>query len=174
MTDSISFNARACCTTATDRIYRVELRNGFLYFLRIGGQFDLDRGIHQPAGAAGVLLLAAGEALLRKHKKEEMVARDPNRDPEELLGIHPHNFKLGSANIASATLLPKKGFLALFRPHFGRLIIEQIDGNRQEFHFERLDDLRKAFEHLPALLGDKLDSRIHWDKNQGRFLAKKQ
>lgn len=172
MSDSVSFNMRACFTLETDRIYRVELRDGFLYFLRVGGQFDLDRGIHQPAGLAGVMLLAAGEALLRKHKKEELIARDPSRDPEELLGIHPHNFKLAPADIASATLLPKKPLLALFRPHFGRLVIERIDGKRQEYHFEKLNDLRTAYTHLPAPLGNKLDIRIHWNETGGRFLPK--
>jgi hypothetical protein len=44
MTHSVSFNARALFTWTPDRIYRVEVRNGRLYFLRVGGQFDLDRG----------------------------------------------------------------------------------------------------------------------------------
>ena len=30
MSDSVSFNARACYTLAADRIYRVELRDGFV------------------------------------------------------------------------------------------------------------------------------------------------
>ena len=173
MSDSVSFNARACYTLAADRIYRVELRDGFLYFLRVGGQFDVDRGIHQPGGPGkipAVMILAAGEALFRTHKKEELLARDPSREPEELLGMHPHNFKLAPADISRATLLPKKWFVALFRTHFGRLIIEHIDGKRQEYHFESLDDLRTASAHLPALLKNKLDMRIHWDGNKGRFI----
>src|SRR5262245_51949830 len=93
---SISFNVRQLHTLAPDRIYRVELRNGAMYFLRVGGQFDVERG-HTPGapgGLAAVMILAAGEAMFRKHKQEELIARDPDMDPEELLAIHPHNFKL--------------------------------------------------------------------------------
>src|SRR5688572_15545951 len=102
MADSISFNARALYTIAPDRIYRVELSNGCLYFLRIGGQFDLDRGKvvpGVPGQAPAVMILAAGEALFRKHKQEELIARDPTKDPDELLAIHPHNFKLLPSDI---------------------------------------------------------------------------
>src|SRR5262245_31929112 len=114
MIGNISFNARACYTVAADRIYRIELHDGSLYFLRTGGQFDVDRGV-PGAGALPVMLLAAGEALLRAHKEEELIARDPSSNPEALLSIHPHNFKLGVGDIKRAALLPKKSLLALFR-----------------------------------------------------------
>jgi hypothetical protein len=72
MTDSFSFNARAVYTLVPDRIYRVEVRNGCLYFLRIGGQFDTDRiRAGAPPGAGllpTVMMLAAG-----KISSQEMV-----------------------------------------------------------------------------------------------------
>ena len=46
----VSFNARAVFTFSQDRIYRVESRNGALYFLRVGGQFDQDRMPLPPGG----------------------------------------------------------------------------------------------------------------------------
>jgi hypothetical protein len=175
MISSVSFNARACFTIAPDRIYRIELHKGAIYFLRTGGQFDLDRGLTQARGLEGiaaVLVLATGEALLRNHKKEELIARDPGTDPEALLGIHPHNSKLVPSDIARASLLPKKWFLALFRHHFGRLLLEPVHGERREYHFETLADVQTAYACLPPLLGDKLDMRIHWDENGSRFLPK--
>lgn len=176
MIGSVSFNARACFTFAADRIYRIEIHNGSLYFLRTGGQFDLDRGLHEPGDGTGklmaIMILAAGEALPRKHKREELIARNPSADPEELLGIHPHNFKLAPADIQRAVLLPKKWFLGLFRQHCGRLEIEPISSHRQEYHFESVADLQTAFAHLPALLEDKLDVRVEWDDNKGRFRTK--
>jgi hypothetical protein len=170
MTDSVTFNARALFAMAPDRIYRVEVRNGCLYFLRIGGQFDLDRGTITPGQLPAVMILAAGEAVFRKHKREELVARDPTKDPEELLGIHPHNFRLLPSEIKRVTFHPKKWLLSLVRPHFGRLVIEQPDGTSQEYHLERLADLQAAFDHLPALLGDKVDKRIRWDERKKGFV----
>src|SRR5262245_42246343 len=121
---STSFQARSIHTWAPDRIYRVELSDRAMYFLRIGGQFDLDRG--RPSGVPGqgaaVMILAAGEALFRNHKKEEYIARDPNQDPEAVLGIHPHNFKLTPADIQNASLLPKKWLLSFVRQHHGRMV----------------------------------------------------
>lgn len=173
MNDSVSFNARALFTVAADRIYRVEMRNGMMYFLRIGGQFDLDRGKIAPGvpgKAPAVMILAVGEALFRTHKAEELIARDPTKDPDELVGIHPHNFKLAPSDIKQVTLLPKKWLLSFFRPHFGRLVIEQVDGKSQEYHLERLEDLQIAYKHLQVLLGDKVQARIRWDDQQRCFV----
>src|SRR5271166_4542808 len=159
MADSISFQARACFRVEADRIYRVEFCEGALYFLRIGSQFDVDRGLHKPGGAGkfpAIMLLAAGEALFRKHKAEELRARDPSAHPADLVGIHPHNFKLAPADIVRATLLPKQWLLSLFRRHYARLIIERVDGIRNEYHFETPADLQVASTNLPSLLGEKL------------------
>jgi hypothetical protein len=169
--ETVTFNARSVHTMVPDRIYRVELRGGSLYFLRVGGQFDLDRErIIVPEHVPAVFLLAVGEALFRKRKQEELIARDANQDPEELLRIHPHNFKLTPADIRRATFLPKKWFLALFRRHFGCLVLELADGQRLEFHFEQPEDLRTAFEHLGGLLGGLLQREIVWDPEKGRFV----
>jgi hypothetical protein len=70
MPDPISFNARAVFTFSPDRIYRVESRNGCLYFLRIGGQFDTDRLGPPPGGGLlpAVMMLAASKALSQARK----------------------------------------------------------------------------------------------------------
>lgn len=163
MADSISFQVRACFRIQPDRMYRVELFEGALYFLCTGSQFDVDRGLRGPGGAgkvAAVMLLAAGEALFRSHKAEELRARDPNAHPADLVSIHPYNFKLAPSDIVRATLFPKRWFLALFRRHYGRLVIECADGSRNEYHFETREDLQIAEAHLPSVLSAKLVNRI--------------
>jgi hypothetical protein len=161
MSDPISFNARAVFTFSPDRIYRVESRNGCLYFLRIGGQFDTGSLGPPPGGGLlpAVMMLAASKALSHKHEKAQLIARDPAGDPEELLTIHPHNFRLLPSEIKRATFHPKKWFPS-HGPHVGRLVIEQLDGKIQEYQFEKMPDLRTALDHLPALIGDKLDNHI--------------
>jgi hypothetical protein len=159
MTDSSSFNARAVFTFAPDRFYRVELRNGFLYFLRIGGQFDSDRirGGMPPGGGLlpTVMMLAASKALSHKNEKAQLIARDPSQNPEELLSIHPDNFRLTPSEIKKATFRPKKWFPS-HGPHVGRLIIEQMDGKSQEYQFENDRDMDAAMKHLSQLLGEKV------------------
>jgi hypothetical protein len=161
MSDPVSFNARAVFTFSPDRIYRVECRNSCLYFLRIGGQFDSDRLGPPPGGGLlpAVMMLAASKALSHKHEKAQLIARDPGKDPEELLTIHPDNFKLLPSEIKSATFLPKKWFPS-HGAHVGRLVIEPLQGKSQEYQFEKIADLRTALEHLTALLGGKLVNQI--------------
>lgn len=173
MSDSTNFVARSVHVIASDRIYRVDLRNGSLYFLRIGGQFNVDRGLGQPpmpGKAAAVMILSAGEGLFRKHKEVELLARDSSQDPEDLLRIHPHNFKLLPGDIRKASFLPKKWFLSLFRPHYGRLILELQDGNRREFHFENAEDIQTALTCLPGLLVDRIDCKIAWDQESQKVV----
>jgi hypothetical protein len=161
MTDPISFNARAVFTFSPDRIYRIESRNGCLYFLRIGGQFDRDR-LGPPAGGGllpAVMMLGASKALSHKHEKAQLIARDPAKDPEESLTIHPDNFRLLPSEIKRATFHPKKWF-PFHGPHVGRLLIEQLDGKTQEYQFEKTSDLRTALDHLATLLGGKLENHI--------------
>jgi hypothetical protein len=117
MPDPVSFNARAVFTFSADRIYRVESRDGALYFLCLGVQFD----------------------------------RDQDQNPEELLAIDPHNFKLVPSEIKRVTFLAKKSFPS-HGPHVARLIIEYFDGKRQEYHFENTADLHTATEQLSAFL----------------------
>ena len=163
MTDSISFNARGVYTFSPDRFYRVELRNGCLYFLRIGGQFDTDRiRAGTPPGAGllpTVMMLAASKAISHKHEKAQLIARDRAKDPEELVAIHPDNFRLLPSEIKRVTFHPKKWFPS-HGPHVGRLVIEQMDGKSLEYQFEKVEDLRAAIEHLFTALGDKVAGHI--------------
>jgi hypothetical protein len=162
MTNPSAFTARAVFMVEQDRYYRVESRNGCLYFLRVGGQFDLDRAGPAPANAGllGVLLMAgASTALSHQHQKAQLIARDPAKDPEELLTIHPHNFKLLPADIKRARFLPQKKWFPSHGRNVGRLVIEKRDGTSQEYWFQESEDLNKAVQHLSALLGDRLENR---------------
>jgi hypothetical protein len=88
-----------------------------------------------------------------------LIARDPSQNPEKLLTIHSDNFKLVASDIKRATFLPKKWFPS-HGPHIARLVIEQLDGKRQEYQFENVEDLRTATEQLSALFGNKLEKQI--------------
>lgn len=163
MSNSSSFSALAVYTFEPDRYYRVESRDGCLYFLRVGGQFDLDRAGSVPsnAGVLGVLLMAgASTALGHKHQQAQFIARDPRKNPEELLTIHPHNFKLLPEDIKRAKFLPKKKWFPSHGRNVGRLVIERRDGTSQEFWFQESADLNSAVHHLSALAGDKMENPL--------------
>lgn len=163
MTNPSSFTALAVFTIEPDRYYRVEVRNGCLYFLRVGGQFDLDRAGSVPtnAGVLGVMLMAgASTALGHKHQEAQLIARDPRKDPEELLTIHPHNFKLLPADIKRARFLPQKKWFPSHGRNVGRLVIERQDGKSQEYWFQESADLNSAIQHLSALVGDRVENEV--------------
>lgn len=160
MTDPNSFTARAAFTFEQDRYYRVESCNGCLYFLRVGGQFDLDRAGSAPtsAGLLGVALMAGTSmALGHKHQEAQLIARDPRKNPEELLTIHPHNFKLLPAEIKQARFLPRKKWFPSHGKNVGRLRIEKLDGTSQEYWFQEPDDLIKAVKAFSALLDNGME-----------------
>jgi hypothetical protein len=167
---AIVFLARSCHTIASDRIYRVEIHNRTLYFLRIGGQFNVERDNpfksegHLAAGA----ILATGELLFRTHKHEEMQARDYDKHPDELLDIHPHNFKLTPSDIRSAVFLPKRWYACL-REHHGRLVFTLVDRTKWEFEFEELESLQVAFAGLGQALGPSAETEIEWNDRKARF-----
>jgi hypothetical protein len=179
MDEQIRFQARSIHVIAPDRIYRVELYDDALYFLRVGGQFDLDRGgqlvggAYEVIGLRAVLLILFGREAFFRKRQQELIARDITRDPATLLDIHPHNFRLTAADIERAAFLPKKRFLSLVRPHHGRLVLDLLDGERWEFHFERSDDLRTALTIVHRLLADKLTQMLAWDEQQQQFTAAK-
>ena len=87
------------------------------------------------------------------------MARDPHQNPEELLTIHPDNFKLVPSQVKRATFLPKKWFPS-HGPHVGRLVIEQLDGKSQEYQFENAADPRAAMEQFSALIAGKVEKQI--------------
>ena len=160
MSDPNSFTALAVFTIEQDRYYRVESRNGCLYFLRVGGQFDLDRAGSAPtnAGLLGVALMAGTSiALGHKHQEAQLIARDPRKDPEELLTIHPHNFKLLPGEIKRARFLPQKKWFPSHGRNVGRLRLEKLDGTSQEYWFQEPEDLDKAVKAFSALLGNRLE-----------------
>ena len=163
MTDPNSFTARAAFRVEPDRYYRVESRNGCLYFLRVGGQFDLDRAGSAPANAGllGVVLMAGTSAALgHKHQEAQLIARDPRKSPEEPLTIHPHNFKLIPADIKRARFLPQKKWFPSHGRNVGRLVIETREGKSQEYWFQESEDLNKAVQSLSALAGDRLENAV--------------
>jgi hypothetical protein len=116
------------------------------------------------------MILAANEALFRKNKKEELMARDPSQDPESLLGMHPHSYKLTLSDIHQAAILPKKWLLSFVRQHHGRLVLDLANGKKQEFHFERPEDLKTALVSLSGVLGNKLTKHVAWDEKKQQFV----
>lgn len=130
MADPITFRARSLHTFAPDRIYRVDIRQGAVYFLRVGGEFNLERASEvNEYTILAYALLGVGELLFRKHRREELLACDPHTDPEGLLTIHLHNFKLYPADVEHALLLPPRWYACL-RLHFGRLALTLADGTK--------------------------------------------
>ena len=151
----VIFIARSCHTIASDRIYRVDIRDKTAYFLRIGGQFNIDRGAPIGAGyAAAFAILGMGELLFRKHRKEEIASRDANSHPKDLLNLHPHNFRLTAAEIQEAVFLPPRWYSNL-RGDFGRLAIHVNHFTKWRFEFETFGDMLVAFLNLGSYLAQK-------------------
>jgi hypothetical protein len=154
---------------APDRIYRVQATKDAIYFLCVSNQFDAEREtpITIEQGAVFVLLSIVGA--LRKHRQEEQAAGDLSRDPEELLDLHPDNFKLVPAEVQEAVFLPPKWY-SILRRHHGCLFLRASDGRQWYLQFEELDEMRRAFHGLGSVLGSRLATKVTWDDSKNRFV----
>lgn len=172
MPTPVVFYGRSIHTIAPDRIYRIQSWQGALYFLRVGGQFDPERGASQPghAGAKAVAgaILNVAELLFNDRKQQELAARDLSRSPDDLIAIHPDNFKVTADDVDAATLLAPS-WLALLRRHYGRWMLTLGSGTKWQFHFEHISDMKTAADFLPGFLGERLVVKAKWNERRQRF-----
>jgi hypothetical protein len=168
-----AFNARATFALSADRLYRVYVKEGALYFIRIGGQGGLEMALVGGFGLLGGLAARAIKRRTDKGTKRKLLEMD-QRPPQELLQVHKHNFRLYSNEVLESVIDPPAGF-AGHGPHVGRWQVTRVpDGKKTSLQFEQLEDMRTALALLPPLLGARLEVNVQWNEGKKRFEARKQ
>jgi hypothetical protein len=166
-----AFNVRATYAWKPDRLYRVYVRSGQLYFIRIGGQnWALAQALEMQLGPLGDAL---GRSV-RNRSDEKMRKRIEEADripPEIRVRDHAHNLRIGVEDILECEII-EPGRLASHGQRYGRWNIGLRAGKRMKLQFEVLEDMQCALDLLPAQLGDRLSVRVHWDDLLGRFVKR--
>jgi hypothetical protein len=140
------FCAMAFFSFARDRLYRIYLVDGVLYFIQIADQ------------------LTAGKVAMN-----EVDNLDRQR-PQDLMPAHKNNMAIPIADIASATIDLPGWFDGAHGPHLGIWRMKLHTGTKWSFQFNFEDDMKRACHGLPAALQDRLLLRTRWDDAAGAFV----
>lgn len=168
---SDAFNTRAVYTWKPDRLYRVYISSGQLYFIRIGGQgYALAQALELQLGPFGQML---GRSVQRRsdEKLRKRVEETDRIPPEIRVREHAHNLRVGVEQIADSAILPP-GRMASHGPRFGRWNIGLRDGFEIKLQFEGLGEMQRALELLPPLLGNRLVVDVQWDELLGQYVKR--
>ena len=165
-----AFNARATLFWKADRLYRVYLDAGILYFIRIGGQ-DLDwvMALSPALGPLGAVI--GGRIEQRKSERLERVVAEFDRVPPQVRVLeHRHNLRIPGTEVTASTILPPDDS-QYHGSHVGRWQFRRTDGAKWKLQFEDPVDLVIALKSLSSLLGNRLQVEAEWAAKIKEFEA---
>ena len=149
-----AFNARFISTFGLDRLYRVYLARGELFFIKIGGQGGLDHAVAAQFGLLGALvksLLSQGSLAKQKQRLDQL----DRLDPRSLLSRDKNNFRLSSAEVAESSIEPATK-LPMHGPHVGVWKLRLRDGKTMTLQLDEPSEMEQALAVLPPLFGELL------------------
>jgi hypothetical protein len=158
-----AFNVRLNQAMKADQIYRVYPDRELIYFIRISGQpmaAGVAAGLQAQLGGLG-RSMGAGLVKRSKRKIQEAAKLADMKDFRTQVHSHKNSFALPIMKIISATIDPPK-LVSGHGPHEGIWMLETSGGKTLKFQFEEVEDLRRAAECLPPVLGVKLVVNIAW------------
>lgn len=161
-----AFNARFTSTFTPDRLYRVYLERGEVFFIRIGGQGGGGRALAHQFGLLGGLVWK----LIQKRveaKFQARVARVDMRHPSMQIRAHKHNLRVAAPEFESSTLEPPKA-VAGHGEHYGRWLAKLRGRKPMTLQLETLEDMQRAVDLLPRFLPQHSNSVV-WNAAKNRF-----
>ncbi len=154
-----AFNGRLISALSSDRLYRVLFDQGEAFFIQIGGQ-SFGQIIAASFGLLGALIYAP----FQRKAQAKLAARIRDLDtqpPSMSLAAGKHNFNAAVADFESSTLEAAAAF-GQHGPHLGRWVIQLRGQKPMTLQLETADDMRCAFEMLPAAIRTHVN-RVTWD-----------
>ncbi len=161
-----AFNATLISTFTSDRFYRVYFGRGEVFFIQIGGQ-SFGQIVASSFGALGALIYAP----IQRQAQAKLAARirDLDMQPPDLsLAAGKHNFRALVADVESSTLQAPPA-LRQHGPHLGRWVLQLRGQKPLTLQLETQDDMRRAFETLPAAIGAHVN-QVAWDAARNKFV----
>ena len=160
------FNARLVSNFSPDRLYRVYVDRGEVFFIRIGGQGGMAAGVAVHFGLLGILVMRA----LKKRADAKIAAKIAELDrqhPSGHLAAHTHNLHTATTAIETSSLEPAP-LLGGHGQHVGRWRLKLREGKEMLFQFEMLEEMRTAHDVLPTLGGAHV-TNVAWDSAKQKF-----
>jgi hypothetical protein len=153
-----AFNARSVSTFGLDRLYRVYLRQGELFFIKIGGQGGAGAAVAMQFGLLGALAQSWLSERSARSLKQKLDQFD-RLDPRSLLGRDKNNFRLVPAEVVESSLEPAAK-LQMHGAHVGIWKLHLRNRTTYTLQFEEKGEMDRALAVLPTLLGKLLVVRV--------------
>ncbi|HKY32463.1 MAG TPA: hypothetical protein VJV23_08010 [Candidatus Polarisedimenticolia bacterium] len=161
-----AFHARFISTWTPDRLYRVYIDRGEIFFIRVGGQAGFAEGAALQLGLLGGFILRA----IRRRNAARRAARAEELDrqhPSAHLSAHKHNIHAAVSAVESSSLEPPAA-LGAHGEHFGRWKLTLRGSKPMLLQLETIEDMTAAHQAL-AGLGAAHVSKVAYDPASGRF-----
>lgn len=168
---AVGFNVRALFALRPDRLYRVYATPEGLYLIRIGGQGGLEGqalGLGAAGGAIGVMIASILTPAAGTSGKKAAAADE--QGPFSQLGHHKHDQLVRPGDIVECSIEPPTRF-----PSHGPQAARWVLATREQkwnLQFETNEDVVVALEHLPPVLGQRLQVNIEWSPTAGKYVRK--
>lgn len=164
-----AFNARTLAQIfAADRLFRVYLAPGGMFFIRIGGPRHDQLAVH--FGLVGWII----SNMTMKHRQRAADERAADLDQASLrdrLEDHKDNFREPYSEIVSSVIQTGTSFLTgMSGQHAGRWTLEFENRKTMRLQFDTIDDMRIAVQELPKVLGDAHINRVEWNAKKQKYV----
>ncbi len=168
MSNRKAFTARLISMLSLDRVYRVYLTDGAVFFIRIGGQGGFARGIAAQFGALGALFLRATQKRSQADRMRKLEKLDMTH-PSAHLSAHKHNFTVPVSEFEESVLQPPPA-LGGHGQHHGRWVFKLRGQKPMTLQLETLEEMQAAYEILPNFLGGRHKTRVVWHAGKSMFI----
>jgi hypothetical protein len=151
-----------------DRLFRIYVKDGRLYFIKVGGSRNQQAAIGAQFGLLGILL---GYWLQKRdQKKTDQLLSDIHAvAPEQLLGGDKANCVFEQRELSEICIEPASIWGGA---KCGRLFFRDPRGRKRRFILEDVANAQAALQHLSEALGGQLTINAVWDERKQKFVKK--
>ena len=163
---SRAFNATLVSTFSPDRLYRIYVDRGEVFFIRIGGQNVVATALASHLGLLGIFIRRA----LKKRADAKLamtIAELDRQHPSSHLAAHKHNLHTPTTAIETSVLEPA-AVMGAHGNHVGRWRLKLRESKEMLFQLETLEEMKAAHALLPTIGGLHV-TNVVWDPAKEKF-----
>lgn len=151
-----------------DRLYRIYVKDGRLYFIKVGGSRNQQAAMGAQLGLLGILL---GYWLQKRdQKKTDQLLSDIHAvAPEQLVGTDKENCAFEQRQLSEISIEPASAWSGA---KCGRLFFRDPRGKKRRFIFEDVANAQAALQCLSEAMSGQLKVNAVWDERKQKFVKK--
>lgn len=151
-----------------DRLWRVYVKDGKLFFIRVGGSKQQQAALGAQFGLLGMLI---GMWLHKRDAKktEQKLQEIHSVPPEQLIAGEKENLEYEQRQLSEMSIEPSSFWGGA---KIGRLVFRDPAGKKRSLMFEDAASAQSAHAHLSGAMGQALKVNATWDDVKAKFIKK--